>query len=89
MYIITMDITTPIQEKKTKKTSPSIYGGRFGRIFFSIFKNVNKNNVSYFRISFSTVKGPGMYANLPIAVNDLANLQAALDAARLWLRRGK
>lgn len=72
--------------KKTKG-NPPIYGGRFGRIFFSIYANRNKNNTRYFKIGFSMPKGNNLWNSLPVSGSDLANLQQALDAARLWLRK--
>lgn len=70
--------------KKTKGNLP-IYGGSFGRIRLTIYKNRNRLNVEYFTINFSKYQG-SFWSKLPVTAGELANLQHALDYAKKWLR---
>lgn len=72
---------------KRNKGNPPIYGGKFASIYFKVYKNRNVKNVPYFVLSFAHLMGPGRWANFNVRMDEIANMQQALDAARLWLRR--
>ena len=76
-------------EFKKTKNNPALYGGTFGRIKFTIFKNTNKNNVQYFEVSFWKIVGAARIKSIPVGAGELANMQMAIDSARNWLRKTK